>query len=46
MRLLLVIFLHWLPFFTISRPFAGMFCLTLQLTLIGWRTLFLFTAHH
>nr|WP_274944544.1 hypothetical protein [Govania unica] len=23
-------------FFTIGRPFAGFFCLILQITLIGW----------
>jgi uncharacterized membrane protein YqaE (UPF0057 family) len=36
MRLLLAIFMPWLQFFTIGRPFAGFFCLLLQLTLIGW----------
>lgn len=36
MRLLLAIFLPWLQFFTIGRPFAGIFCLLLQLTIIGW----------
>lgn len=36
MRLLLAIFLPWLQFFTISRPIAGIVCLLLQLTLIGW----------
>ncbi|UTH75311.1 YqaE/Pmp3 family membrane protein [Chromobacterium sp. IIBBL 290-4] len=36
MRLLLAIFLPWLQFFTIGRPFAGLFCLMLQLTVIGW----------
>ncbi len=36
MRLLLAIFLPWLQFFTIGRPFAGVACLILQLTLIGW----------
>jgi uncharacterized membrane protein YqaE (UPF0057 family) len=36
MRLLLAIFLPWLQFFTIGRPFAGVICLLLQLTLIGW----------
>lgn len=36
MRLLLAIFLPWLQFFTIGRPFAGIFCLILQITLIGW----------
>lgn len=36
MRLLIAIFLPWLGFFTIGRPFAGIICLILQLTLIGW----------
>ena len=36
MRLLLAIFLPPVVFFTIGRPFAGIFCLILQLTLIGW----------
>lgn len=36
MRLLLAIFLPWLQFFTIGRPFAGIICLILQLTIIGW----------
>ena len=36
MRLLIAIFLPWLLFFTIGRIFAGIVCLVLQLTLIGW----------
>lgn len=36
MRLLLAIFLPWALFFTIGRPMAGIFCLILQVTLIGW----------
>jgi uncharacterized membrane protein YqaE (UPF0057 family) len=36
MRLILAIFLPWLSFFFIGRPFAGIFCLLLQITLIGW----------
>jgi len=36
MRLLLAIILPWLQFFTIGRPFAGIICLLLQLTVIGW----------
>ncbi|MCA0212765.1 MAG: YqaE/Pmp3 family membrane protein [Proteobacteria bacterium] len=36
MRLLIALLLPWLTFFTIGRPFAGIFCLILQLTLIGW----------
>lgn len=36
MRLLIAIVLPWLAFFTIGRPFAGIFCLILQVTLIGW----------
>lgn len=36
MRLLLAFLLPWLQFFTIGRPFAGLFCLFLQLTIIAW----------
>lgn len=36
MRLLLAIVLPWLAFFTIGRPFAGIACLALQITGIGW----------
>lgn len=36
MRLLLALLLPWLAFFTIRRPFAGIVCLILQITLIGW----------
>ncbi|MBT3702479.1 MAG: YqaE/Pmp3 family membrane protein [Alphaproteobacteria bacterium] len=36
MRLLLALILPWLQFFTIGRPFAGIICLVLQCTLIGW----------
>ena len=36
MRLLLAILLPWIQFFTIGRPFAGVVCLILQVTLIGW----------
>lgn len=36
MRLILAIFLPWLTFFTIGRPFAGIACIILQITLIGW----------
>lgn len=36
MRLFISIFLPWLGFFTIGRPFAGLICLFLQITLIGW----------
>lgn len=36
MRLFLALFLPWLQFFTIGRPFAGIFCFLLQLTIIGW----------
>ena len=36
MRLLLAILLPWFQFFTIGRPFAGIICLILQITLIGW----------
>lgn len=36
MRLILAIFLPWLQFCTIGRPFAGIICLILQCTLVGW----------
>jgi len=36
MRLLLAIFLPFTVFFTIGRPLAGVVCLILQITLIGW----------
>ena len=36
MRLFIALFLPWLVFFTIKRPIAGIICLILQLTLIGW----------
>lgn len=36
MRILLVIFLPWLNFFTIGRPVAGVICLLLQITMVGW----------
>jgi uncharacterized membrane protein YqaE (UPF0057 family) len=36
MRLLIAIFLPFLAFFTIGRPFSGVFCLILQLTIVGW----------
>lgn len=36
MRLILAILLPFLVFFTINRPFQGIFCFILQFTLIGW----------
>lgn len=36
MRLLIALLLPWFAFFTIGRPFAGIICLILQVTLIGW----------
>lgn len=36
MRLVIAIFLPFLLFFTVGRPLAGILCLILQLTLIGW----------
>jgi uncharacterized membrane protein YqaE (UPF0057 family) len=36
MRILLAILLPWFQFFTIGRPFAGIICLILQISLIGW----------
>lgn len=36
MRLLLAILLPCAVFFTIRRPFSGILCIILQITLIGW----------
>ncbi len=36
MQLILAMFLPFLLFFTIGRPIAGVVCLVLQLTLLGW----------
>lgn len=36
MRLLIAFLLPWLTFFTIGRPLSGIFCLVLQITLLGW----------
>ena len=36
MRLIIALVLPWLTFFTIGRPFAGIICLLLQITVIGW----------
>ncbi|TAL86464.1 MAG: YqaE/Pmp3 family membrane protein [Rhodanobacter sp.] len=36
MRFLIALLLPWLTFFTIGRPIAGVICLLLQLTLLGW----------
>ncbi len=36
MRLVIAFLLPWMTFFTIGRPIAGILCLLLQVTLIGW----------
>jgi uncharacterized membrane protein YqaE (UPF0057 family) len=36
MRLIIALLLPWLTFFTIGRPIAGVICLVLQITVIGW----------
>lgn len=36
MRLIIALLLPWLLFFTIGRPIAGIVCLALQVTLVGW----------
>ena len=36
MRLLIAILIPFFLFFTIGRPIAGIICLILQITLIGW----------
>lgn len=35
-RFIIAILLPWLTFFTIGKPFQGILCIILQLTLIGW----------
>ena len=45
MRLLLAFFAPWLQFFTIKRPVAGVICLLLQLTLIGWIPAVIWSVH-
>ncbi|NKB56342.1 MAG: YqaE/Pmp3 family membrane protein [Alphaproteobacteria bacterium] len=36
MRLLIALLLPFFLFFTIGRPIAGIICLILKITLIGW----------
>lgn len=36
MRFLIALIFPWLLFFTIGRPFAGIICLVLQITVLGW----------
>ena len=45
MRILLAIFLPWLQFFTIGRPFSGILCLLLQITIIGWLPAAIWSAY-
>ena len=45
MRLLLAIFMPWLQFFTIGRPLAGIICLALQCTVIGWIPAVIWSTH-
>lgn len=35
-RVLIAFFLPWLTFFTIGRPIAGIICLLLQISILGW----------
>ncbi len=36
MRLLIAFIFPWFTFFTIGRPVAGLLCLALQVTILGW----------
>lgn len=36
MRLVIAVVFPWLTFLTIRRPIAGVVCLGLQLSLVGW----------
>lgn len=44
-RIFLAIFLPWLQFFTIGRPFAGLICLFLQITIVGWLPAAIWSAY-
>jgi len=35
-RLVIAFLFPWLTFFTIGRPLAGIICLILQITVLGW----------
>lgn len=35
-RLVIAFLFPWLTFFTIGRPIAGIICLILQITVLGW----------
>jgi hypothetical protein len=45
MRLFIAIFLPWLTFFTIGRPIAGLICLFLQISIIGWLPATIWAVH-
>lgn len=45
MRLLISLIFPWLTFFTIGRPVAGVMCLLLQLTIIGWLPATIWAVH-
>ncbi len=45
MRLILAILLSWLQFFTIGKPIAGIICLILQLTILGWLPAAIWSAY-
>ncbi len=36
MRFLIALLLPFVLFFTIGRPFSGILCLILQITVVGW----------
>ena len=45
LRLLIALLLPFVLFFTIGRPFAGIICLILQITLIGWAPAAIWAAY-
>lgn len=45
MRLLLAFLLPWLTFFAVGRPLAGIACLALQLTIVGWIPATIWAVH-
>lgn len=45
MRLITALILPWITFFSINRPIAGIVCLLLQVTVVGWLPATLWAIH-
>ncbi|CAN7781216.1 YqaE/Pmp3 family membrane protein [Cupriavidus necator] len=44
-RAVKAVFFPWMSFFVIRRPAAGVLCLLLQMTLVGWLPASIWAAH-